>query len=300
VSIKSLLFIDANQYLNLYQMLHAKTVLAALEEQQAYIFVTEQIVDEVYRRKLGKAGNFFAEQLKKWEGIAFPDHLLDITDKSIASKYEKLREIAKQPKDAKEEFRELASDLLRQVSQSKDDISKRLAGIFAKAVPHSPEELKRAQERREHGNPPGKATDPLGDQLSWEQLLSRCQSNRGLWIVTGDLDFATKHAGRMILNAKLYKDLVTRTHPAEPEVFCFDNLPDGLKNFVQKNRLKATKLPTPEEAEQIKKEQELLPIFDWTNYDDSANYQAVLAYREREAAQMRVAAMSQAGAEPII
>src|ERR1700723_2955527 len=156
VSIESLLFIDANQYINLYQMLSAKKVLAALEEQQDYIFVTEQIVGEVYRNKLGKAATFLAEQLKKWETIAFPDHLFDTTDSSIASKYEKLREIAKQPKDAKEEFRELTSDLLRQVSQSKDEVSKRLAPIFAKAVAHKPEELERARARREHGTPPRK------------------------------------------------------------------------------------------------------------------------------------------------
>jgi hypothetical protein len=295
VSIKSLLFIDANQYLVLYQMLSAQTVLAALEEQQDYIFVTEQIVDEVYRGKVRKTANFLAEQLKKWEGIAFPNHLLGTTDRSVASKYEKLREIGN--KDTKE-FRELTRDLLEQVSQSKDEVSKRLDGIFVKAVTHNPEELDRARRRREHGTPPGKGTDPLGDQLSWEQLLSRCQSNCRLWIITGDSDFATKHAGKMILNAALYKDLVTQMHSAEPEVFCFDNLiPDGLKHFAEKNRIKATKLPTPEEAEQIKKEQESLPLIDWMNYDDSANYLAVRAYRDREAAQMRVAAMQAVASE---
>jgi hypothetical protein len=52
VSVKSRLFIDANQYLKLYQMVGAKTILAALEEQQNYIFVTKQIVDEVCREKV--------------------------------------------------------------------------------------------------------------------------------------------------------------------------------------------------------------------------------------------------------
>jgi hypothetical protein len=294
VSIKSLLFIDANQYLALYQMLSAKTVLDALEEQQDYIFVTEQIVDEVYRGKVRKAERFLAEQLKKWEGIAFSNYLLGTTDRSVASKYEKLREIGNKDK---KEFRELTRDLLEQVSQSKDEVSKRLDGIFVKAVAHKPEELERARARREHGTPPGKATDPLGDQLSWEQLLSQCQSNRRLWIITGDSDFATKHAGKMILNAALYKDLVTQMRSAEPAVFCFDNIPDALKHFAETNHVKATKLPTPEEAEQIKKEQESLPLIDWLNNDDSANYLAVRAYRDREAAQMRVAAMQAVASE---
>jgi len=66
---------------------------------------------------------------------------------------------------------------------------------------------------------------------------------------------------------------------------------------------KAKKLPTQEEAEQIKKEQEsLIPLEladSLNNYDDSANYLAVRAFRDREAAQMRVAAMSHVDSEPV-
>ena len=299
LSIKGQLFIDANQYLDLYQMIDAKKILVRLEEQQKYIFVTRQIVDEVYRGKVRVASWFLAEQLKNWEakwgGITFPDHLLNTTDKRLASKYKKLREISN--KDTKE-FKKLTYDLLEQVSQSKDEISRRLAGIFAEAVPHNGKELQQARERREHGNPPGKGTDPLGDQLNWEQLLSQLQSNRGLWIISRDSDFATKHEGERFLNAALYKNLATRLHPAEPEVFCFDNLSDGLTHFVKRNRVRATKL-TPEEAERLKKEQESLPIVDWANYDDSASYLVVRARADREAAQMRVAAMSQFASEQV-
>jgi len=66
---------------------------------------------------------------------------------------------------------------------------------------------------------------------------------------------------------------------------------------------KAKKLPTQEEDEQIKKEQEsLIPLEladSLNNYDDSANYLAVRAFRDREAAQMRVAAMSHVDSEPV-
>ncbi len=102
----------------------------------------------------------------------------------------------------------------------------------------------------------------------------------------------------MILNAALYKDLVKQMHTAEPEVFCFGDLNDGLKHFVKMNRLKATKLPTPEEAEQIKKEQESLPPLGWLDNYDDANYLAIRAYRDRETALMR-AAMSQVASEEV-
>jgi hypothetical protein len=41
------------------------------------------------------------------------------------------------------------------------------------------------------------------------------------------------------------------------------------------------------------------PLIDWMNHDDSANYLAVSAISDREAAQMRVAAMSQVSSEQV-
>jgi len=46
------IFIDTNQYLDLYRMVPGKELLEAIEEQRKYIFVSTQIVDEVMRRKL--------------------------------------------------------------------------------------------------------------------------------------------------------------------------------------------------------------------------------------------------------
>jgi len=212
---------------------------------------------------------------------------------------ERVREISEKSKDAKEELRKLTRDLLEQVSQSKDEVSKRLAGVFSKAVAPKEDELQRARIRREHGNPPGKRTDPLGDQLSWEQILSQCQGNHWLWIITKDSDFATKHAGKMFLNAALYKELA-RLYPAEPEVFCFDNIPDGLEHFANTNGVKAEKLPTSEEIERIKKEQESLPPLGWlANYDDASSLVAIRAYTDRDTALMRAAAMSQVASEEV-
>ena len=110
MSIKSLLFIDANQYLELYRTVKAKKLPAALEELQDYIFVTKQGVDEVHRGQVRVAASFLADQLKKWElkSIALPDHLVSTTtDKKHVGMRKKLPDISKRCKDAKEEFREL-------------------------------------------------------------------------------------------------------------------------------------------------------------------------------------------------
>ena len=51
----ALLFIDANQYLQLYGLVAGKKLLDFLEEQRAHIFVTTQVVDEVIRNNLRSA-----------------------------------------------------------------------------------------------------------------------------------------------------------------------------------------------------------------------------------------------------
>jgi hypothetical protein len=80
------LFIDANQYLNLYGLVAGKRLLDWLEEQQAHVFVSVQIVEEVLRQKLGCAQTFFLDKFKEIDAIKgpIPDHLLAISDEKTA------------------------------------------------------------------------------------------------------------------------------------------------------------------------------------------------------------------------
>ena len=260
MSVKGVLFIDANQYLNLYRIVSGKKLLAALQEQQAHILVTAQVVDEVHRQKVKVTASFLADSVKKLElhSIAVPDHLLSTVDDRVVHIRDQLQKIREKVNETKEEFKKLTHDLLEQVSQSKDEVSKVLAGLFSQAVAPNEGELQRARARKERGNPPGKKSDPLGDELSWEQILSQCQDKPRLWIITKDSDYGTEHEGKIFLNAALYQELA-RLYQSEPAVFCFDNIADGLKHFADTTGAKAEKLPTPEETEQIKKEQESLP-----------------------------------------
>ena len=112
--------------------------------------------------------------------------------------------------------------------------------------------MRRAKERKLFGNPPGKNNDPLGDQVSWEQILTKCKNKPSVWIITKDSDYATKYESKMFLNALLYDEL-TLLYQRQPEVFCFDNIADGLKHFSETTSVKAEKLPTPTETEQIRR-----------------------------------------------
>jgi hypothetical protein len=279
-----MLFIDANQYLNLFRMDSGKKLLAALEEQDKYIFVTEQIVNEVGRNKVRVAASFMATKQLKLDSIAVPDHILSTTDSTVKDMRKQLREIDDRVKKAKEDFRKLAHDLLEQIVRSEDEVSNRLAAIFSHAVIPTTDEVRLASHRKRFGNPPGKKTDALGDQISWEQLLSDCErkikDKPKLWIITSDSDYVTEHADKMFLNSKLYSELA-QLYGSTPEVFCFDNILDAVKHFTETTKVKADNLPTPQETKEIKKEQANLSLW-LRDYDDGgfSVFQNNLRFRE--------------------
>jgi hypothetical protein len=295
-----MLFIDANQYLDLYRMDSGTALLAALEEQREHIFVTEQVVSEVQRNKVRVAAGFLASQQLKLDSIAVPNHLLPTTDSRVEQMRKQLREIGENVKKTKEDFRKLAHDLLEQISQSKDEVSKRLADIFSHAATPTREEFGRAIQRKRVGNPPGKKSDSLGDQINWEQILTKCKDNPKLWIITKDSDYSTEHGGKMFLNALLYSELV-QLYGSASEVFCFDNIPDAFKHFAEITKVKADKLPTPEQTEEIKKEQASLPRLDWLNGYDDGGFSAVQnVFRSRDSELLRAALGSQIVSEEVI
>jgi hypothetical protein len=276
----AVLFIDANQYLRLYGLVAGKGLLDSLEEQKEHILVSAQIVDEVLRNKLRIADEFFAASLKEIQAAhsAVPDHLLGITDEKV----NELRQIIGEVRRTRTEISQLAADALALISTSQDDVSKRLEAIFQNAIKATPEEMQRARDRKEVGNPPGKPSQPLGDQITWEQLLSHCKHHKvsKLWIISRDGDFAVKSSKQVLLNPLLRRDLVTVC--GDPvEIYCFDDLIDGLQHFASNAGVTAQKLPTEEEAARIKRELERLPPIGWMTQGDDGTLAAIRSARAR-------------------
>jgi len=111
--------------------------------------------------------------------------------------------------------------------------------------------------RREVGNPPGKHANPIGDQLTWEQILTHFKGKRRLWIISRDGDYGTVYGGKGFLNRFLYDEL--RGVAPDAEVYLFPDTVEGIKHFVDKTGVKAEKRLTPEEVEEIEKEEKSLP-----------------------------------------
>jgi hypothetical protein len=259
----ALLFIDANKYLDLYRTASGKKLLASLQEQADHIFVTQQVVEEVQRHKLKEAAAFLAKHFGelKLQTFAVPDHLFGTDASQSKSIKDQMGEIVKKIDQLNKDVDTLARAILDQIYQSQDEVSRALAPIFARAVAHSPAEFQRAQERRQRGNPPGKSQNALGDQLTWEQILTCFAGKKQLWIISRDGDCGTVYEGKGYLNLFLYDEL-RRLNPAA-EAFLFTDVADGIRDFADKTGVKADKLPSPEEAKEIKKEEEQLPLVDW-------------------------------------
>ena len=255
----ALLFIDANKYLDLYRTDQGIWLLAPLGEQVDYIFVTQQVVGEVQRNKILVAAGFLSQKFKgvKLQSFNVPDHLSGTSTGQGKEILQQMSEIGQKIKKVNDEVDALALGILEQISYSEDEVSKALSPIFASAAPHSPEELQRARDRRELGNPPGKSTNPIGDQLTWEQILTCFKGKKRLWIISRDGDYGTVYGGKGFLNHFLYDELCKVAD--KPEVYLFEDTVEGIGHFVDTTGVKAEKRLTPEEAEEIEKEERSLP-----------------------------------------
>jgi PIN domain len=260
------IFIDTNQYLKLFQMSKPEKLLDALQEQKKYIFVPRQIVDEVMRNKLKYAKDFFKRDIGEIEKIKADVPELD-------RKVAKFKSILRVPTDTNKDIRELAAKTLSSISQSEDDVSKRLMALFEGANPPTSEEMQRARDRREKGNPPGKASDTLGDQIVWEQLLPYCKREgiKRLWIASDDGDYVTKFYGRSWLNPFLAEELQGACGPLE--IRSFDDAMEAIQDFGRNAKVPADQLPSDEEAKEIVEERRSLPPFiqaSLNNWNDAA------------------------------
>lgn len=255
----TLLFIDSNKYLDLYRTDKGRKLLAPLREQVQHIFVPQQVVNEVQRNKVSVAAEFLGQKFRELRVQTFnvPDHLSGSKQGQGDDILQQLKKIGQDIRVANGQVDALALSIMEQIGRSEDEVSEALAPIFAKAVTHSRDELQRARDRRELGNPPGKATNPIGDQLIWEQILTHFKGKKRLWIISRDGDYGTEYGGGCFLNRFLYEELSQVA--AEPEVYLFADTVEGILHFVETTGVKANNRLTPEEVEEIETEERSLP-----------------------------------------
>jgi len=215
----SLLFIDSNIYLDLYQNPQDQGVLGNLASLSTRIFSTRQVADEVRRNKRKKAIDALEKVFLRQIAIShiensLPHHLL--TSQQVVDLGASMTSL----RGLNRKLNELKKDLKEQIDRHEDSVSRTLASIFSNSVLHTSEELERARERKDRGNPPGKS-GTLGDELNWEQLLVQFRGKARLWVISRDSDYGTVEGKKATLHDLLYDEL--RAINTQAEAYLFDD-----------------------------------------------------------------------------
>jgi|SRR5579862_1819451 len=241
---------DANILLGFWKLREGRLqseLLPALVELRDHILVTRQLVDETVRNRL----NVFMESAKFTKAPqppAIPDHLM--ATEAARTWNARHQSVMEGRKVLDRDWQTILTGLANAIAAGQDPVSKALEPLFANVRNHGNEQLSRARDRRERGNPPGKKGDPLGDQLSWEQFLDDVRDQRSVWIITRDSDYATRlSAERVVLNPLLGNDLLQL---GVRDFRVFDDLADAIKD-IKASGLNVTRAPPDERLDQLSK-----------------------------------------------
>lgn len=140
------------------------------------------------------------------------------------------------------------------ITRSEDEVSRTLNVLFDKASEHTSQEFIKAQERKERGNPPGKSTDPLGDQINWEQLLNSLNLIDELYIISNDHDLLTTIDNKSFLSPFLHEEI--KQVNKNLKVNCFHSLSNALIALTKTSSEKIENLPSQEILEEINSKEE--------------------------------------------
>lgn len=242
-----LILIDTNKYLDFYKSEKIAKLMPQLTKLRKHVVVTRQIVDEVNRRKADVVLDAIRQNMKT-ESWKIPENLLPEVEGTV-----RLRDdISKQNQAMealKRRVKKVMEDLALNVALSQDHISKELEGFWNQPLKESTVQFERASRRKAVGNPPGKHSDPIGDELTWEQFLDAAKGLRAAWIVSADNDYFVTIGGKKHLNPKLYQEL--RVVSPEIVVYCFDVLADAVKEFAVRNPEKENEVLSETDLNQI-------------------------------------------------
>lgn len=259
-------FVDTNILLDFYRrgINKYRSLLVSLSEIGENIFITDTIIAEFHRNKLN--AYLQTPKIEKTNlRIPFPDvfpHASEDTTaiETINSRRRALQAHVNAEIDVLYEgLHKIYIDNVRAISLGTDDVSRGLRPIEVLSVHETEEQLHRARDRKERGKPPGKKHDPLGDQISWEQLLDKINGDVDLWLITRDTDhFVTVEKEHLVLNPFLRSEL--RAKGIE-QVQCFTELATFFEQFKPQRQDKHTPISVSD-ADVAEAKKEIKSVID--------------------------------------
>ncbi len=237
----NIIFIDTNIYLRFYDgnRKDLKKLLDILLKVSDNIFITNQIISEIERNKLPifkKSISNYTNNLKV-NKILLPEHFItDIRCSEIKDWNKRRDSICKDNEELTKEIDKIFIKNLELISKSQDSVSLKIKDLYKNAQKATEEELINARLRKEFGNPPGKESDSLGDQINWEQFLNIAINYNEVWFITNDTDYVMEYKKSFFLNSFLYSELITKN--SNIKINCYNDLLEGLVAYGKKNNIK--------------------------------------------------------------
>ena len=248
-------FIDTNIYLDFYRQRinNYRTLLQSLQNLKPFLLITRTTAFEFERNKLDVyMSQNKIEPLRRFRLLGvFPYYDAaagDSLNKEVRQLEQKVNEDAK---DLFSRLQEAHQRNIEAIHRNEDEISRAFNSLGERPLTETPEQLERARERKERGQPPGKRNDVLGDQISWEQLLDAAINAGTVWIVSrdGDYTFAKDDQTRSLLPT-LYRELMAVSGVAT--IRCYGELTSFFRDFNASGMVPSENLPnenTLKEAE---------------------------------------------------
>ena len=183
------LFIDTNVLLNFYaysndDLQQLEKLVKLLDLKTVKLYLTQQVVDEFYRNRDSKLADSF-NTFRPSGNTNCPSFMLSLSEyenyKQSLETYTQARKILSEKARALADARELLADQL--FARIADQAS---------IISTDEEAYGAAIKRSRLGNPPGKSSSSVGDELNWELLLAHVPGDSDLHVITKDGDYASK------------------------------------------------------------------------------------------------------------
>jgi hypothetical protein len=212
-----------------YAAAYAK-LLSELSTHHQWIAFTKSVYDEFRRNRLTSylRGHPFPEAATTFD-VALQSYFSNPGDVAGDELWTELKTLKADAQKVWQHAKALHDKNKEAIQEGSDYVSRAVAPLANSLLEPTDAQLARARLRKELNNPPGKRTDPLGDEIAWEEVLDRAENKDSLWIVSRDGDYSTELNGRRVLRSFLIDEV--RARAPSIKVHFHDSLVDFFAEF---------------------------------------------------------------------
>jgi hypothetical protein len=177
------------------------------------------------------------------------------------------------------------------IIKGEDDVTATIKDLAKISKQETPDEITKARLRKERGQSPGKKSDPLGDQISWEQLLIHAVNTGSVWIVSRDGDYTIQVDDDVYLQPSLYREISSVKRVSS--VHCFRSLSAFFEVFYKMGIASTAALPNEEDIAKAEENTDSL----WDNSEIPVDLKVMDVWRKVQKSLVRMLTLDERAKE---